>query len=98
MSAGIRLYGQSGNLQYTTEEISFNIIGTHVFSFAQGEYSSKSVTMTGLIDTDFLLINDNGPLLFGVTLTRSGETVTLQRTSSVAGIPSNHYITAFRPV
>jgi hypothetical protein len=96
MSHGIQIYNSGGSLSYSTDDISFCMIGMYTFSFNSNEFGSKSVTIPGLLDTDYLLISDNGPLLFGVVLTRAGQLVTVNRTSSLAGLPSTHYVVGFR--
>lgn len=72
------------------------VVGYGVISFGTNEFTTKNLTIPGLVSTDSLIIEVGGNAHCSFLVSRSGETVTIQRTGAQSGVASTHTIIAMR--
>lgn len=97
MSYGLRIWNANGQVIIDYDTKLALVVGHGVVSFGSMDFSTKTISIPGLLSTDKIIIQDNDERwLVGYTVSRSGQNVSLQRTSSYQGLPSTHVIYALR--
>jgi hypothetical protein len=96
MSLGMSVYDSSGLEIWDTSGILARLVGYGTISFAALEFTTKTITITGYLSTDIVVISNinNSNVIMSVTL--SAPNVSIQRTNSLGGAASSHLIQIFR--
>jgi hypothetical protein len=93
MSYGIAVYDTVGSLVWDSDGILARLVGVGTVSFAAFEIAVKTITITGMIDSDELIVYaivPDAPAV-RVYITRSGNTVSFNRPPAAIAPSASSY-------
>ena len=78
MSFGIATYDVNGTQVFTHNSTTAFVVGTASITLT-GAQNTQTVTIANMVDSDFIYITYEGPMIHSFYITRSGDTVTVTR-------------------
>jgi hypothetical protein len=96
MAYGIEVRNSSNRVTWDTSGILGRIVGSATITFAANEYTTKSVTITGMLSTDKIFSYLLTERFATYSVTSSGTTVSINRTFALSGLSTTHIIIVVR--
>jgi hypothetical protein len=96
MTYGMAVYEADGDLIWDTDGILARNVGGGQIAFGTSEYTTKSISVSGMLATDVVIVSVLNNDQAGWNVTVSAPTVSIQRNSARSGLPSTYLIQVFR--